>query len=83
MRRRRCKSCSNTGIQQIEPPNFESFLLSMDATDMDHLDLVSVAKGHLDSLAKSVESFKDLEGRTWRALRLSPLHRFDPTLVQT
>jgi hypothetical protein len=55
----------------------------MDATDMDHLDLVSVAKGHLDSLAKSVESFKDLEGRTWRALRLSPLHRFDPTLVQT
>jgi hypothetical protein len=55
----------------------------MDAAELDRLDLVSVAQSHLATLVKSVESFKDLEGRTWRALRLSPLHRFDPTLVQT
>jgi hypothetical protein len=59
------------------------FFVGMDAAELDRLDLVSVAQSHLATLVKSVESFKDLEGRTWRALRLSPLHRFDPTLVQT
>lgn len=43
------------------------------------VDLVERAATQLQTLSKSVDSFAQIEGRTWRALRTTPLHRFDAT----